>query len=38
MIKYTEYDLEAAKILDDFLPDKIFDAHMHISMYPFCGM
>ena len=38
MIKYTEYDLEAAKKLDDFLPDKIFDAHMHISMYPFCGM
>ena len=26
---YTEYDLEAAKILDDFLPEKIFDAHMH---------
>lgn len=28
-IRYTQYDLNAAKILDDFLPDKIFDAHAH---------
>ena len=27
---YTHYDQEAAKILNDFLPDRIFDAHMHI--------
>ena len=27
---YNEYDKEAIKILDGFLPDKIFDAHMHI--------
>ena len=35
MIDYTNCDLEAIKILDDFLPGKIFDAHMHISPYPF---
>ena len=34
---YNQYDLEAIKRLDDFLPDKIFDAHMHISEFPFCG-
>lgn len=27
---YNRYDLEAAKILDDFLPDQIFDAHAHL--------
>ena len=27
---YTQYDLEAAKILNDFLPDRIFDAHLHL--------
>ena len=27
---YNRYDLEAAKILDDFLPDEIFDAHAHL--------
>lgn len=27
---YTAKDLEAAKILDDFLPQKIFDAHAHL--------
>lgn len=27
-------DLEAIKILDDFLPDKLFDAHMHVSHIP----
>lgn len=27
---FNEWDLDAAKILDGFLPDKIFDAHMHI--------
>lgn len=27
--EYTRYDREAAKILDDFLPRKIFDAHCH---------
>ncbi len=31
---YTPYDLEAAKILDDFLPEKLFDAHSHISHFP----
>ena len=34
---YNKYDCEAIKILDDFLPDKIFDGHMHISLFPFCG-
>ena len=29
-VKYTEYDREGIKILSDFLPDKIFDAHMHV--------
>ncbi len=29
--KYNEYDFEVAKIISDFLPDKLFDAHMHIS-------
>ena len=27
---YNRYDLEAAKILDDFLPNEIFDAHAHL--------
>lgn len=27
---YNSYDLEAAKILDDFLPDQIFDVHAHL--------
>lgn len=27
---YTQKDFEAIKILDDFLPDKIFDAHAHL--------
>lgn len=27
---YNDYDREAAKILDDFLPDRIFDAHAHL--------
>ena len=27
---YSQYDLETAKILDDFLPDRIFDAHLHL--------
>jgi len=27
---YSQYDLKAAKILDDFLPDQIFDAHAHL--------
>ena len=27
---YNAYDLEAAKILDSFLPDKLFDAHAHL--------
>ena len=29
-VKYTDYDREGIKILSDFLPDKIFDAHMHV--------
>ena len=37
MINYTECDLEAIRILDDFLPERIFDAHMHVSPYPFGG-
>lgn len=28
--EYNQYDLEAAKILNDFLPDKLFDAHAHL--------
>ena len=32
---FSEHDLEAAKKLDAFLPDKLYDAHMHISLYPF---
>ena len=35
---YNKYDLEAIRILDDFLPDRIFDRHMHISTYPFDGV
>lgn len=31
---FSKYDLEAAKILDSFLPHRIFDAHMHISHCP----
>ncbi len=27
---YSKYDLEAVKILQDFIPDKIFDAHAHL--------
>ena len=27
---FGEYDLEAKKILDDFLPERIFDAHAHL--------
>lgn len=27
---YTEHDFEAIKVLSDFLPDKIFDAHAHL--------
>lgn len=29
-IEYTSHDFEAIKILEDFLPDKIFDAHAHL--------
>ena len=32
---FNEYDIEAAKKLDAFLPDKLFDVHMHISEFPF---
>ncbi len=28
---YNKQDVEAAKIIDAFLPDKLFDAHMHIT-------
>ena len=35
---YGKYDVEAAKILDDFLPSKLFDAHMHISHVPALGV
>ncbi len=27
---YNDYDFEAIKVLKDFLPDKIFDAHAHL--------
>lgn len=27
---YTKYDMEAAKILDSFLPNRLFDAHAHL--------
>ncbi len=33
----NEHDLLAAKVLDGFLPDRIFDAHMHITPYTFGG-
>lgn len=32
---YSKYDLEAAKILDDFLPEKMFDAHSHVSHFSY---
>jgi len=32
---FNEHDREAAKKLDAFLPSKLYDAHMHISLYPF---
>ncbi len=28
---FNKLDMEAAKIIDDFLPEKLFDAHMHIA-------
>lgn len=31
---FTEYDLQAAKKLNDFLPEKMFDAHMHVNHLP----
>lgn len=34
---YGKSDLEAARILDSFIPDKLFDAHMHISNKPIMG-
>lgn len=34
---YGKYDIEAAKILDSFLPDRIFDAHAHMSHLPTLG-
>ena len=33
---YNKHDYEAIKLIDDMLPDKIFDGHMHVSLYPFC--
>lgn len=29
-VAYDENDYEAIKVLNDFLPDKIFDSHMHL--------
>lgn len=29
-IDYTPYDFEAVKVLSDFLPERIFDAHAHL--------
>ncbi len=34
---YNQYDLEAAKILDDFLPERLFDTHIHVSHLPMGG-
>ena len=34
---YNDYDREAAKILDDFLPPRMFDVHMHLSHLPSSG-
>ncbi len=31
---FNSYDLDAAKILNDFLPERLFDAHMHVSHCP----
>ncbi len=31
---YNAYDREAARILDGFLPPRLFDVHMHISHLP----
>lgn len=31
---YGKYDAEAAKVLDSFLPHRLFDTHMHISHIP----
>ena len=36
-MNFNQYDFEAIKKLDAFLPDKIFDSHMHISEFPFAG-
>ncbi len=33
---YNAYDREAAGILDDFLPPRMFDVHMHVSHVPSC--
>ncbi len=30
---FNKYDIETAKIIDNFLPEKLFDAHMHISHF-----
>ena len=35
-IELTQEDLKAIALLDDFLPDKIFDMHMHIGSRDFC--
>ena len=34
---YNAYDREAARILDDFLPPRMFDVHMHVSHVPSCN-
>ncbi len=30
-VVYNQYDIEASKIINDFLPDKVFDMHMHVT-------
>lgn len=34
---FGQNDIETAKIIDAFLPDRLFDAHMHISHVPIMG-
>ena len=34
---YNAYDLETAKILDGFLPPRLYDVHMHLSHLPSSG-
>lgn len=35
MLTYSEFDIQSAAILNDFLPDRLFDAHMHVYLGSF---